>query len=134
MGWPVPPDSWAQNTQDVWSWLILRAWEELIPGVQPDLVAESALVQASEFGWSGYWDDLIRRAGAYGGQTNAQRLVAILKNQGAILAALGTMATAQAANHTAVLAELAAIKAALPTTAHAVAPEEAHLPRPDSPQ
>jgi hypothetical protein len=91
MGFPVAPDSAFNGTADAWSWIITHAWDELLPGSLPDLAGEQAIIQSNGYGVDGYYAALKNRAAYYGGQTNAQRLVVALKNQGTILNELAAL-------------------------------------------
>lgn len=88
-GFPLPDTSAFQNAQDVWSYAITKAWEELLPGVTPDLVSESAIITSNGYGWAGYYDNLKARAALFGGQTTGQRLVAIAADIAAIKKKVG---------------------------------------------
>ena len=88
-GFPIPSDSPVRDAPDWWSFSIQRLCEEWFPGVAPDLPAQVALILANPYGFSGWYEDFVKGAPTYGGQSNAQRLVAIEKTLAAIKTKLG---------------------------------------------
>jgi len=84
---PVPPTGFPvaeittspfSGPPDWWSYAISAEYRELFAGaVAPDLAAELTILAGWD-GWADYVVDLHNRAAAYGGETNAQRLVKVL--------------------------------------------------------
>ena|ERR1035441_5308821 len=92
-GFPPISDSPVRDAPDWWSFSIQRICEEWFPGVAPDLPAQVALILANSFGFSGWYENFTKGAPTYGGQSNAQRLVAIETKLATIEKTLAAIAT-----------------------------------------